>query len=107
MRPLVSGDLREEHDTGLVRGGVRREDVACERQRRSEDRVVAFEVAGVKRPQAARRRYCDRVEDAEKRIAVPERVAANEFGVMEIVAGVHSHAGGKTPPERDLTGFVQ
>ena len=83
------------------------EDVAGERDRRREDRVVAVGVAVVERGERRGRGGRDRVEDAEQRVAVAVLVAADQLRVVEVVAGVEAHAVGERAAERDLALVVE
>ena len=75
--------------------------------------MEARRVARRQRRQRGARRRRDGVEDAEQRIALAVRrlaadaVAGDQLGVVEVVAGVHAHAGGQAPAHRDLLVLVE
>ena len=104
---LVAVEVGEEDDARLVVVGGRREDVARERDRRREHRVVGRAVARVERLQRRRRGGRDRVEDAEQGVAVAVLVAGDQLGVVEVVARVELHAVGQPPAQRDLALVVE
>src|SRR6185503_5756867 len=85
---LVAVEIGEEDDAGLVELRRRLEDVSRQRHRRLEDFPVSVEVAARMRRERRRGRRRDDVEDAEQRVREALFVAMDEFGVIEVVAGV-------------------
>ena len=99
---LVPVEPGQEGDPGLVVEGGRLEDVARERQRRGHRGVVRREVALVEGSQPRRGGRGDRRERTEERVGVVGPVAADQLGVVEVVAGVEPHAGRQRGPEPGL-----
>ena len=105
---LVAVEPGQEDDAGLVEARRRLEDVARQRHRRRQDRVEARRGRRRRaRASAARGGRRDRVEDAEQRVAVALRVAGDQLGVVEVVAGVHAHALGQAAAHGDLLVLVE
>ena len=65
------------------------------------------QVARRQRRQRSAHRGGDGVEDAEQRIRMTLRVADDEFGVVEVVAGVHPHALRQAAAHGDLLLLVE
>ena len=76
---LVAVEPREEHDARLVEARRRGEDVARQRHGGREYRVEPRAIAGRERGQRRGRRGRDGIEDAEERIGVAGRVAADQL----------------------------
>ena len=104
---LVAVEPRQEHDARLVEARRRREDVARQRHGGREHRVETRAIAGRERGERRRRGGRDRVEDAEQRVGVARRIAADQRREVEVVAGVHAHAGRQPRAQRDLLGVVE
>ena len=64
-------------------------------------------VAFGKPRQRRRRGRRDRVEDAEQRVGMALRVAGDQLGEIEVVAGIHAHAWAELAPHLDLPGRVE
>ena len=86
---LMAVEPGHEHDAGLVEPRRRLEDVARQRHRRPQHVVEAGLVAGRKPRQRVGRGRRDGVEDAEQRVRKALVVAGDQFGIVEIVAGIH------------------
>ena len=84
-------EIGHEHDAGLVEPRRRLEDMARQRHRRPQHVVKTGRVAGRKPRQRIGRRRRDGIEDAEQRVGKTRLVAGDQFGVVEIVAGIHLH----------------
>src|SRR3954447_16634268 len=93
---LVAVQPGQEGDAGLVVVRRRREDLPRQRNGRLEDLLVRREVTPVQGLQSGCGCRCDRREDPEQCVAVAVRVAADQLGVIEVVAGVQPDALGQT-----------
>ena len=69
--------------------------------------MEAVRVVGGKPHQRGRRGRRDRVENPQQRIGIALAVARNQLGVVEVVAGIHAHAGRQPAPHRNLALLVQ
>ena len=88
---LMAVEIGHEHDAGLVEPRRRLEDMARQRHRRPQHVVETGLVAGREPRQRVGRRRRDGIEDAEQRVGKALVVAGDQFGVVEIVAGIHLH----------------
>ncbi len=66
-----------------------------------------LDVAGCQPRHGIRRRRCDRVEDAEQRVGEALRVAGDQFGIVEVIAGIHLHARIEAATHVDLALLVE
>src|SRR4051794_2895264 len=89
---LVAVQPGQEGDAGLVVVRRRREDLPRQRNGRLEDLLVRREVTPVQGLQSGCGCRCDRREDPEQCVAVAVLVAADQLGVIEVVAGVQPDA---------------
>ena len=102
--PIQPG--HEDH-AGFVEARWRLEDMAAERDGGCQDGVKGREVIAGERGQGAAHRRGDGVENAQQRIGMAMRVAGNEFGVVEIIAGIHPHAFWQAAAHGDFLLVVQ
>ena len=86
---LMAVEISHEHNAGFVVPRRCLEDMARQRHRRSEHIVESGLVAGGKPRQRVGRRGRDGIEDAEQRMGKALAVAGDQFGIIEIVAGIH------------------
>ena len=99
---LIAVQPGKEDDTGLVEAGGRGEDQPGQRDGRLENLPESGLVAGGKPRQRRRGGRRDRIEDAEQRIGIALLVAEDQFGEIEVVAGIHPHAGRQLAPHGDF-----
>ena len=72
-----------------------------------QDSVVAQQVPSVEPRQCCRGSRSNRVENAEKGIAVAALVTPNQRRIVEVVAGVHPHARRQAPTKLHLMLLVK
>src|SRR5437016_5483132 len=111
-RALLAADHREvrlmtvqpceENDSRLVKARWRCKDVTRQRYRRRQNAIERRAIAVRKRGQRRGSGGRDCVEDAEERIRVSVRVAADQRGEVEIIACVHPNARRKTTAQGNL-----
>ncbi len=99
---LMPVQIREEDNPRLVGIGRLAKDVARERHGGRQRFTIGCGVAAIQRVKGVRRGWRDGVEDSEERVAVPRVVAQDQPVVVEVVAGVHAHAGGQPSAHMDL-----
>src|SRR5882672_4444713 len=100
--PLVAVQPREEREARLVEARRGLEDVSRKGHRGGEDFAKTGRVARCQASERGGSGRCDRVENAEQRIGMAFPVAFDQFGIVEIVPGVHAHACRKTPAHVDF-----
>src|SRR5262249_41938501 len=99
---LQSVEPGQEYDSGLVEPCRRLKNVPRERDRGLENSMEALNVTGRKACKARRSCRCDRVENAQQRVRIAFFVAGDQFGVVEIVAGIHPYVRRQLPPHLDF-----
>ncbi len=110
---LVAVEPGHGHHTGFVEARGCCKDVARQRHGRAEDGVEFFHVALREFAEGGTGSRCNRVEDAQQRIALAvepfaaETVTGDQLGVVEVVAGVHAHAGGQVAAHGDFLVLVK
>ena len=104
---LQAVEIGHEHHAGLVEAGRRLEDVARQRHRRRQDFVERRDIAAGERAERGGRGRRDGVEDAEQRVGIALRVARDQFGVVEVVAGEHADALRQAAPHGDFLVLVE
>ena len=97
----------EEDDAALVMLRRRLEEPARKRDGRIEDGVEAGAVARLQLGEGRSRCRRDRVEDAEQAVRKAPIVAADQLGIVEVVAGIHRDAFRQAPPHGDLLAGVE
>ena len=104
---LMAVEIGHEHDAGLVEPRRRLEDMARQRHRRPQHVVEAGLVSGGEPRQRVGRRRRDGIEDAEQRMGETLLVAGDQFGIIEIVAGIHLHVPVEPAAHVDLALLVE
>jgi hypothetical protein len=105
--PLESVQVGEENDSSLVVPRRRAEHEPAQRHRGRQHSIVRRQVAASKRNEGGRGGAGDRVEYAEKSVAVAAGVALDQIRIVEIVAGVHFDPDRQTAARPPLLGVVE
>src|SRR6185369_13012457 len=94
-------------ETCLVMKGRGREDVSREWQRRREDSLELRHVTLVERAQGESRYGRDTVENSQQCVGKTSSIAANQFWIVKIVAGVHANATRQQTAHLDFSCLVE